>query len=60
MKCGLCHFVYENDLKVYDERSHERYARPLRELLGSSARVLDVGGGDGHMAEWWRFGLKET
>eukprot|EP00913_Durusdinium_trenchii_P003237 g2993.t2 len=40
--------------EVYEERSHERYARPLFVALGRGGpRVLDVGGGDGHMAEWW-------
>ncbi|CAK9116571.1 unnamed protein product [Durusdinium trenchii] len=40
--------------EVYEERSHERYARPLFVALGRGGpRVLDVGGGNGHMAEWW-------
>ncbi|CAJ1446705.1 unnamed protein product [Effrenium voratum] len=39
--------------QVWEERSHERYARLLRPIIGSVGTVLDVGGGDGHMAQWW-------
>eukprot|EP00435_Cladocopium_sp_Y103_P012417 s727_g3.t1 len=39
--------------EVYEERSHERYAQVLFPALGHAPRVLDVGGGDGHMAQWW-------
>jgi len=41
--------------EVYEERSHARYAKVLFEAFGpaSRSRVLDVGGGDGHMAIWW-------
>lgn len=40
--------------EVFDERSHWRYAHTLNAALpGDSLSILDVGGGDGHMAEWW-------
>ncbi|CAE7357064.1 unnamed protein product [Symbiodinium natans] len=46
--------------EVTEERSHGRYADILRNALSGTVaqeqrplRLLDVGGGDGHMAEWW-------
>eukprot|EP00439_Symbiodinium_sp_Y106_P018673 s5354_g2.t1 len=41
--------------EVAEERSHGRYASILRAALAGERplRLLDVGGGDGHMAEWW-------
>lgn len=50
--------------EISEERSHRRYAAILdttlaelaavgTEALGSTLSILDVGGGDGHMAEWW-------
>ncbi|CAE8641054.1 unnamed protein product [Polarella glacialis] len=47
--------------EVLSERSHRRYANVLQTTLSNcsqqlgvqSPRLLDVGGGDGHMAEWW-------
>jgi len=55
------------DREFREERSHHRYASLLDEALARLAcfrdadlktshlplNVLDVGGGDGHMAEWW-------
>lgn len=40
--------------QVFAERSHRRYADALDVALeGDCLEILDVGGGDGHMAEWW-------
>jgi len=40
--------------ELLEERSHRRYADALdAALVGERLAVLDVGGGDGHMAEWW-------
>lgn len=42
------------DREVHRERSHRRYAELLETALaGGPYSILDVGGGDGHMAEWW-------
>lgn len=40
--------------ELLEERSHRRYADILdAALVGDRLSILDVGGGDGHMAEWW-------
>mmetsp|Transcript_2266 Transcript_2266/g.5375 ORF Transcript_2266/g.5375 Transcript_2266/m.5375 type:complete len:292 (-) Transcript_2266:68-943(-) len=40
--------------EVFAEHSHKRYADALdAALAGEALEILDVGGGDGHMAEWW-------
>ena len=40
--------------ELFEERSHKRYADILNAALeGDHLQILDVGGGDGHMAEWW-------
>lgn len=40
--------------ELLEECSHRRYAEALDAALpGARLEVLDVGGGDGHMAEWW-------
>lgn len=40
--------------EVFEERSHRRYADMLDTALGDRGlEILDVGGGDGHMAAWW-------
>eukprot|EP00971_Amphidinium_carterae_P321815 6397072-Amphidinium_carterae.1 len=42
------------DVEVTEERTHRRYAEALNSIiLDSGLEILDVGGGDGHMAEWW-------
>lgn len=41
--------------ELVEERSHKRYSDLLdATLVGKGLEILDVGGGDGHMAEWWQ------
>lgn len=53
-KLAPAHLDSVLEREVHSERSHQRYFDLLDSVLGSARlSILDVGGGDGHMAAWW-------